>query len=41
MYDIKPVGVMAEEGNNYAYYSLMDINAVRKLAKENKDFMGI
>jgi putative ABC transport system permease protein len=41
MYDIKPVGVMAQEGNNYAYYSLMDINAVRKLAKENKNFMGI
>lgn len=41
MYDIKPVGVMAEEGNNYAYYSLMDINAVRKLAKENKNFMNI
>lgn len=41
IYDIKPVGVMAQEGNNYAYYSLMDINAVRKLAKENKNFMGI
>lgn len=41
IYDIKPVGVMAEEGNNYAYYSLMDINAVRKLAKENKNYMSI
>ncbi len=41
VYDIKPVGVMAEEGNNYAYYSLMDISAVRKLAKENKTFMNL
>ena len=41
IYDIKVVGRMAEEGNNYAYYSLMDIAAVRKLAKENKDFMRV
>ncbi len=41
MYDVKAVGQMAEEGNNYAYYSLMDIAAVRKLAKENKDFMNL
>ena len=41
IYDIKAVGVMADEGNNYAYYSLMDIGALRKLAKENKNFMSI
>ena len=41
MYDVKVVGQMAQEGNNYAYYSLMDIAAVRKLAKENKDFMNL
>ena len=41
IYDVKVVGRMAEEGNNYAYYSLMDIAAVRKLAKENKDFMRV
>lgn len=41
MYDVKVVGQMAEEGNNYAYYSLMDVAALRKLAKENKDFTNI
>ncbi len=41
LYKINPVGVMAQEGNNYAYYSIMDINAVKRLAKENKDYMHI
>jgi ABC-type antimicrobial peptide transport system permease subunit len=38
LYKLRPVGVMSEESNNYAWYSLMDIEAVKKLAKENKAY---
>lgn len=41
MYKLRPVGTLAEEGNNYAYYSLIDIGVLKKLAKENKDFTGV
>ncbi len=40
-YKLQPVGVQAQEGNNNAYYSLMDMDTLRKLAKENKDFMNL
>lgn len=40
LYDAKIVGRMQQTGNN-SYYSLMDINTVKKLAKENKNWMGI
>ena len=40
-YKVTPVGTMSETGNNYSWYSLMDINALKKLAKENKDFANI
>jgi len=40
VYDVKIVGRMAETGNR-AYYSLMDVNLVKKLAKDNKNWMGI
>ena len=40
MYKLTPVGVMAEN-NNYSWYSLIDINTLYKLAKENKDFVGL
>ncbi len=41
MYKLNPVGVQAEEGNNSSYYSLMDINTLKKLAKDNKDFINL
>ncbi len=39
-YKVKPVGVMSSEGNDYAYYCLMEISDLQKLIKENKDFVG-
>lgn len=40
MYKLTPVGVM-DQNNNNSWYSLIDINTLYKLAKENKDFMGL
>ena len=40
IYEVKIVGRMLETGNN-AYYSLMNVETVKKLAKENKNWMGI
>jgi ABC-type antimicrobial peptide transport system permease subunit len=40
-YKVTPVGTMSESGNNYSWYSLIDINALKKLAKENKNFIMI
>ncbi|MDO4572545.1 MAG: ABC transporter permease, partial [Clostridia bacterium] len=40
MYKVKPVGVMSREGNDYSYYCLMEINALEKLIKANKDYVG-
>jgi len=40
-YKLNAVGVLSEEGNNNSYYSLMDVNAIKRLAKENKQFIGI
>ncbi len=39
VYKLSAVGQMAEEGNNYAWYCLMDIEAIRKLYKENKAYI--
>lgn len=41
MYKLEPVGILSEEGNNYAWYCIMDINALKKLLKENKEFTGV
>ncbi len=40
-YKLSAVGVLSEEGNNNSYYSLMDVNAIKRLAKENKQFVGL
>lgn len=40
-YKISPVGVMSEESNDFSWYCLMDIEALLKLAKENKNFMNV
>lgn len=40
MYKVTPVGLL-DSNNNYAWYSLIDINVLYKLAKQNKDFMSI
>lgn len=40
-YKIKPVGVMSDASNDFSWYCLMDINALLKLAKENKNFMQV
>ena len=37
-YPIKTVGVMDDGNNDFAYYCLMEITSLEKLAKENKDF---
>lgn len=39
-YQVRPCGVMADNGGNYSWYCLMSITAVEKLQKENKDFIG-
>ena len=39
-YNVKPVGTMSNEGNDYSYYCLMEISALERLMKENKDFIG-
>jgi len=40
-YKLEPVGVQAMEGNNNYYYSLISIETLRRLAKENKDYTNI
>ncbi|MCE5235172.1 MAG: ABC transporter permease, partial [Eubacteriales bacterium] len=40
-YKLSPVGVMSSNSNDFSWYCLMDINALLKLAKENKDFMNV
>ncbi len=40
-YKINPVGVMSAESNDFSWYCLMDINALLKLAKENKNYMQV
>ena len=37
LYSITPVGIMGSEGNDYTYYCRMDLEALKKLAKENTD----
>ncbi len=41
MYTLDIVGEQTEEGNNNAYYALMDMEQLMKLAKQNKDYMHI
>lgn len=41
MYRINATGVTAASGNEFSWYCLMDIEALKKLAKENKDFMNL
>lgn len=41
MYRLNATGVTAASGNEFSYYCLMDIEALKKLAKENKDFVNI
>ncbi len=41
MYTLDIVGEQTEEGNNNAYYALMDMEQLVKLAKQNKDFMQV
>ena len=40
-YKVSPVGVMSEASNDFSWYCLMDIEALLKLAKENKNFMNV
>ena len=40
-YKVSPVGVMSEASNDFSWYCLMDIEALLKLAKENKNFMNL
>ncbi|MBQ9832499.1 MAG: ABC transporter permease [Clostridia bacterium] len=39
-YNIEPVGVMSENNNEFAWYCLVDINALDKLAKQNKEYLS-
>jgi ABC-type antimicrobial peptide transport system permease subunit len=39
-YKVKVTGVMSQENNDYSYYCLMDIDALEKLAKANKDHVN-
>ena len=40
-YRLNGTGVTAQSGNEFSYYCLMDIEALKKLAKENSSFMSI
>jgi len=40
-YKLQPVGIQSEEGNDNAYWCLADLNTLKKLAKENKNFIQI
>ena len=41
MYRLNVTGMTASSGNEFSWYCLMDIEALKKLAKENSDFMSI
>ena len=40
-YRLNATGVTAASGNEFSYYCLMDIEALKKLAKENSTFMNL
>ncbi len=40
-YKLVPTGVVSAESNEFAWYCLMDITAIEKLAKENESFMNL
>ena len=40
MYSVEVTGVMDQGNNDFAYYCLMELSALERLAKENKDFIG-
>ncbi|MEG1524752.1 MAG: ABC transporter permease [Clostridia bacterium] len=39
-YQIKPVGTMDSGNNDFSYYCLMEMSALERLAKDNKDFVS-
>lgn len=39
-YNIRPVGVMSNMSNDFSYYCLMEMSALKRLIKENKTFIG-
>ncbi|MCL2694713.1 MAG: ABC transporter permease [Clostridiales bacterium] len=39
-YNITPVGRMDQMSNRFSFYSLMDVNALEQLIRENRDFIG-
>ena len=41
MYRLNATGVTAASGNEFSWYCLMDIEALKKLAKENQNFMNL
>lgn len=41
MYTLEVVGQQTQEGNNYAYYSLIDLDQLKKLAKQEKEYMHL
>lgn len=41
IYKLEPVGRLAEEGNNDPYFCLVTVEALEKMAKENKDYLSV
>lgn len=41
LYRINPVGILDESNNDFSWYCLMDLEALKKLAKENSTFISI
>lgn len=41
MYTFKPSGMLSEQGNDFTWYCIMDIDLLKKLARENKDFITL
>ncbi len=40
MYQVRPVGKMSEENNQYSWYCLMNLSALEQLIKENRAYLG-
>lgn len=40
IYTIQPTGQIAQDGNSFSWYCLIDIDVLEKLAKENSDYIS-
>ncbi|MEG1548097.1 MAG: ABC transporter permease [Clostridia bacterium] len=38
-YKVRPTGIVSDESNDFSWYILMDIDVLKKLAKDNKEYL--